>query len=113
MKTLALVDMLRFRGYRHLFTDGQALLPANAPWLITGNRRHSFPGTPLTQTLHGGPMTILLCNVRNYHAYRLEMGRFKISQKAVFISGRRWHTVIANQWLREDQDLTAIRGVCQ
>lgn len=80
---------------------------------ITGDSRHSFPCTPLTQTLHSCPMTIFLCHICNYHAHRLEIGRFEISQKAVVVSGGRRHTVITNQWLREYQDLTAIRGVCQ
>lgn len=36
--------------------------------------RNAFPGAPLTQTLHGSPMAVLLCNICDHHTNCLNIG---------------------------------------
>lgn len=58
-------------------------------------------------------MAVPLCHVGDDNTRRLEVGRFEILEqpKVVLLKGR--HTIVANQWLGEDQNLSTVGGIRQ
>jgi hypothetical protein len=41
----------------------------------------------------------------------LDVGGLKVSEQAMLIAGSGWDTVVADQWLGEDENLAAVRGI--
>lgn len=46
----------------------------DCPCVHPRDRRNAFPGAPLTQTLHGSPMAVLLRNICDHHTNCLNIG---------------------------------------
>lgn len=58
-------------------------------------------------------MAILFGNIGHHDASGLKIWRLEVSKEAVLVSRVRRDTVIADQRLSEDQDLSTIRGIGQ
>jgi hypothetical protein len=71
----------------------------------------NFASTPVSQTFDGRPVTVLLCLVRHDNAAGLKMVRLKVPQQPMLVALKRRHAVVADQRLREDEDLSTVRGV--
>jgi hypothetical protein len=56
-------------------------------------------------------MAVLHGIVLDYDTCSLEMWGFKISEQAMLVTGRRWDTIVANEGLCENQNLTAVGRV--
>jgi hypothetical protein len=58
-------------------------------------------------------MTVLLSNIGNNNTCGLQVGGFKVLQQAIGVFFSRWHTIVTNQRLCEDQNLAAVRRISQ
>lgn len=75
--------------------------------------RNTLAGAPLTKALHSGPVAVLLCNIGDDYTGRLEVGGLKVLKESIGVLLSRRDTVVANQWLGEDQNLATVRGIRQ
>ena len=87
--------------------------PVRGFGLTSGYCRHSLPCTPFAEALNSSPVTILFRHIRHHYPHSLQMRRFKVSQQPIFITSWRWHSIIANKRLCEDENLATIRWVGQ
>jgi len=85
----------------------------NGTGINSRNSRHTFTSTPLAQTLDGSPVTVLLGDIGNNNTSGLEVGGFEIFQKSVGVLLSGGNTIVADQRLGENQDLTTIGGIGQ
>jgi hypothetical protein len=85
----------------------------NRTGVNTRDGRNALASAPFTKTLDGGPMAILFSHVCDYDTSGLEVRRLEVLEKTMLVFLRRRHTVVANQGLGEDQDLTTVRRVSQ
>lgn len=85
----------------------------NGTGVNTRDGRNTLTGAPLTKTLDSGPVTVLLRNVGDNDTSRLEVGGLEVLEESigVFLSGG--DSVVANQWLGEDQNLATVGRVGQ
>lgn len=79
----------------------------------TRNGGDTFTGTPLTQTLNGGPVAVLLGNIGNNNTGRLQVGGLEVLQQTILVLLSRRHTVVADERLGEDQNLATVGGIGQ
>jgi hypothetical protein len=75
--------------------------------------RHTLTGAPFAETLNGSPVRVLFSNVSHDDTSRLEVGRLEVLEKTVRVLLSRRNTVVTNQRLGENQDLTTIGGISQ
>lgn len=103
------------------FSDGdtgqaRALLTEmgdNGTSVDTGDCGDTFSSTPLAETFDGGPVGVFMCDVGNDNTNSLDVGALEIFQQAMLITGARRDTVVANEGLGEDEDLTTIGRIGQ
>jgi len=69
---------------------------------------NTFSGAPLAQTLNSGPVAVLKSSIGDNNTSGLDVGRLEVLQQVVFVSNGRGNTVVSNQGLGEDQDLTTV-----
>lgn len=102
-----------------LFSDGDAgqrgtLLSEvrdNFTCIDAGDSRNTFPRTPLSKALYGGPMAMLQSVVLDDNARGLNVGGLEVSEQAVLVPSGGRYAVVTNQWLSKDEDLAAVRRV--
>lgn len=75
--------------------------------------RDTLTRAPFAEALNGGPVRVLFRSIGHNHTSRLEVGRFEVLQKAARVFGGGWNTIVTNQRLGENQDLTPVRRVSQ
>jgi hypothetical protein len=92
---------------RTLFTE----VGDNVASVDAGDGGDTLASTPLCQTLDGSPMRVLSGSVCNNNGSSLDVGALKVLVEAVLVAHGSGHTVVANQRLGEDQNLTAVRRV--
>ena len=73
--------------------------------------RDALSGTPFGKALHGGPMAMLQGIVLHNDTRGLEVRRFEVSEQSVLVLGRGGNSIITNQGLCEDENLTAVGGI--
>jgi hypothetical protein len=56
-------------------------------------------------------MAMLVRYILHDYSSGLNVWRLKVSEKAMFVTGRRRDAVVANEGLCEDKDLAAVRGI--
>lgn len=83
----------------------------NVPGVNTADGWHTLPGAPLRQTLNGGPVTVLGCVICNHNTRRLDVGRLEVSEQTVLVTGGGGNSIVANQWLCEDKNLSTVGGI--
>jgi len=76
-----------------------------------GDGGNTLAGTPLCQTLDGGPVGVLRGSVRDDNGSSLDVGALKVLVETVLVAHGSGHTVVSDQRLSEDQNLTAVRRV--
>lgn len=74
----------------------------------TGDGRNTFTSTPLAQTLHSSPVTVFLGIVCNNNTHALDVWGFEVFEEAVIISSGRGDTVVTDERLGEDKDLSTV-----
>lgn len=97
-------------------SKGRALLTQigdNGTSVNARDGRDTLTSTPLSQRLNGSPVAVLLRNISDDDTSRLQVGRLEVLQEAIDILLSRGHTIVANQGLSEDQNLTTVGGVGQ
>lgn len=73
--------------------------------------RNALTSTPFAQALNSSPVTVLLSVIRNNNTHTLNVGRLEVFQQSMFVSGRGWNTIVADKRLREDENLSTVRGI--
>jgi hypothetical protein len=68
-------------------------------------------GTPLGKRFNSRPVAVALCFIRNNNAACLDVGAFKVSQQAMFVTDGRWDAIVANQRLRKDENLPTVTRI--
>ena len=68
----------------------------------------TLTGTPVAQTLDGGPVTVLKSCIGNDNARGLDVWRLEVLEQTKLIPDRRGYAVVSNQRLSENEDLTAV-----
>uniref|UniRef100_A0A1Y1KTY3 Uncharacterized protein n=1 Tax=Photinus pyralis TaxID=7054 RepID=A0A1Y1KTY3_PHOPY len=71
----------------------------------------TLTGAPLAQTLDSSPMAVVESYIRNDNASTLNVGGLKMLEKVVLVSLVGGHSVVANERLGENQNLTTVRRV--
>lgn len=94
---------------RSLFTE----IGDNGTGINTRDCGDTLTSAPLAKTLNSGPVAVLLGDIGDNNTSRLKIRRFKVFQKTVIVLLEGWHTVVANQGLGKDQDLSPVGGVGQ
>lgn len=74
----------------------------------SSDRWDALSFTPVAKAFYSSPMRVFLSNVCDHYATRLQRRRFEMAEETVFVKYRARYTVVAYQWLREDEDLTPI-----
>lgn len=95
-------------------SEGRTLLSEkgdNGSSVDAGNGGNTLTGTPIAQTLDGGPVAVLKGDVGDNNTSALDVRRFKVLQKVVLVTLTGGNAVVANQGLGEDEDLATVRGV--
>lgn len=83
----------------------------NGSGIDAGNGGNALTGTPIAQTLDGGPVAVLKGDVGDDNTSTLNVRRLKVLQKVVLVTLTGGNAVVANQGLGEDEDLATVRGV--
>jgi hypothetical protein len=92
---------------RTLFTEvGDDVTSVDA-----GDGGNTLAGTPLCQTFDGSPVGVLRGSICDNNGSSLDVGALKVLVETVLVAHGSGHTVVANQRLGEDQNLTAVRRV--
>lgn len=73
--------------------------------------RDTLTGAPVAQALNGGPVTVLGGDVGDDDTGTLDVRGLKVLEEVPLITLVGGHTVVANQGLGEDQNLTTVGGV--
>lgn len=95
-------------------SEGRTLLSEesdNGSGIDAGNGGNALTGTPIAQTLDGGPVAVLKGDVGDDNTSTLNVRRLKVLQKVVLVTLTGGNAVVANQGLGEDEDLATVRGV--
>ena len=58
-------------------------------------------------------MAVLFRHIGDDNTRRLEIGRFEVFQKTILVLLEGWHTVVANEGLGKDQNLSPVGGIGQ
>ena len=77
----------------------------------SGNGWDALSGTPVAQTLHSGPVTVMLCCICNDHTDSLYMWRLEVFQQPMLVTDTRRDAVVADERLCEDEDLATVGRV--
>lgn len=75
------------------------------------NSGDALAGAPLAQTLNGSPVAVVEGNIGHDNTGALNVGGFKVLEEVVLVALFRGDSVVANQGLGEDEDLTAVGRV--
>lgn len=97
-------------------SEGRTLLTEvgdNGTSVDAGDGGHTLTGTPFTETLDGSPVAVLLSHIGDDDTSGLEVGRLKVLEQTVLVPLSGGNTVVTDQRLGEDQDLTTVGGVGQ
>lgn len=73
--------------------------------------RHTLAGAPLAEALDGGPVAVLLGDISDDHACTLNVRRFEVLQELPLVELVGGNTIVANEGLGEDENLTTVGGV--
>jgi len=73
--------------------------------------RNALASTPLSKRLNGSPMRVLCCVIVDDNSLALDLVRLKVLEQAKLILLLRGNTIVSDQGLGKDQDLTTVRGV--
>lgn len=76
-----------------------------------GDGCNAFASTPGGEGLNGRPVGVLECVVSYDDTGTLDVWRLKVAEQSVLVTDVAWDTVVADQWLGEDEDLTTVRWV--
>ena len=76
-----------------------------------GDGWDTLTSAPFGKRLDSSPVAVLQSVVLDDDSRRLNVRRLKISEQAMLIAGSGGDAVVANQWLGEDEDLSAVGGV--
>jgi len=74
----------------------------------TGDGGNAGTSTPLSQRLYSGPMAVVFGSICYDYTSCLKVRRLEMAEKSEFISGHSWDTIVSNEWLSKDQNLSAI-----
>ena len=74
---------------------------------------HALARAPLAERLDGRPVRVLEGRVGHDDAAGLDVRRLEVLEQAKVVARRRRHAVVADQRLREDEDLAPVRRVRQ
>lgn len=104
-----------------LFTDGDAgqrgsLLTQIGDDGASVNARNggdALASAPFPKALDGSPVAVPFGHVGHDHTGSLQVGRLKVLEQAMLVLFERRHTVVPNERLGEDQDLTPVGRVGQ
>jgi hypothetical protein len=69
---------------------------------------NTLASTPLSERLDSSPMAVLQGIVLHNDTRSLDVGRLKVSEQAVLVTGGRGDAIVANQRLGEDEDLPTV-----
>lgn len=83
----------------------------NLAGVDTRDGRNALAGAPLSQRLNGGPVAVLESVILDDDAGALDVGGLEVAEQTVFVTGGRGYTVVPNQGLREDKNLSTVGGV--
>ena len=85
----------------------------NGTSVNTRDSRHTLTSTPLAQTLDGSPVTVLLGDIGDDDTSSLQVGRLEVLQESIGVLLGGGDTVVADQRLGENQNLTTVGGIGQ
>lgn len=74
----------------------------------TGDGWDTLACTPIAQTLNGSPVAVLKSCICDNDTGGLDVGGLEVFEESVLIPGRGRDTVVSNQWLGEDKDLSTV-----
>jgi hypothetical protein len=77
----------------------------------TRDSRDTLAGAPLSKRLNGSPMAVLQGVVLDDDTRGLDVRGLEVTEQTMLIASSRRHTVVADQRLGEDKDLSAVGGV--
>lgn len=80
----------------------------NSTGVDTGDGRDTLASTPVRETLHGGPVRVLECSICHNDTTRLNVGALEVLEQSVLVTSIGWHTVVADEGLSEDQNLSTV-----
>lgn len=80
----------------------------NGAGIDTSDGRNTLPGAPFSKRLNGSPVRVPGGIVRNDDSGSLNVWRLKVLQEAVLVALGRWDTVVSNQRLSKDENLSAV-----
>lgn len=72
---------------------------------------NTLTGTPIAERFDGRPVGILEGSVCNHNAGGLDMWRLEVFEETGFVTVTAGNTIIPDEWLRENQDLTTVRRI--
>jgi hypothetical protein len=111
-ETLILVGIVLFtNGYP---SQGRALLSEvcdNGASINARDGGNSLSSAPLAETLNSSPMAVVDSDIGDNNTSTLNVGRLEVLEKIELVSDSGGNTVVANQGLGEDEDLTSVGGV--
>ena len=83
----------------------------NSTGINPRNGWDTLASTPLTQTLDSSPVGVLSSVVGDDDTSTLDVWRFEVLEKTMLVAVAGWNTVVSDQWLSENQDLTTVRRI--
>jgi hypothetical protein len=95
-------------------SQGRALLTKvsnNGTGINTRDSGNALSGAPLAQTLDGSPVAVVDSDIGDNDTSALNVGGLEVLEKVELVAGGGGNTVVANQGLGEDEDLSSVGGV--
>lgn len=95
-------------------SQGRALLSEvsnNSTSVNTRDSRNTLSGTPLAETLDGSPVAVVDSNIGHNDTSALNVGGLEVLEQVELVAGCGGNTVVANQGLGEDENLSSVGGV--
>lgn len=89
----------------------RALLPEvchNLTGVDAGNSWDTLPSTPFSKTFDSSPVAVPQRVVLDNNAGSLNVGRLEVSKEAVLVSSRRRDSIVANEGLCKDENLSTV-----
>ena len=77
----------------------------------TGDGGNTLAGAPVAQALDGGPVAVLSSDIGDDDTGALNVGGLEVLEEVELVALVRGDTVVANQRLGEDENLTTVGGI--
>lgn len=83
----------------------------NGTGIDTRDSGNTLSGAPLAQTLDGSPVAVVDSDIGDNDTSALNVGGLEVLEKVELVTGGGGNTVVANQGLGEDENLSSVGGV--